>query len=104
MADIKKQYREIKTLLGGGRNLQLTDEDALRNQDVLLLLEERGYLLNLNVDGANCYRRMADFSGFEEWLKQEAREAKRLTRREWTISIVSAVIGAVLGAVIGLIP
>ena len=44
MADLKKQLKAIKKLLGDGRDLQLSDADALRYQDILYLLEERGYL------------------------------------------------------------
>lgn len=99
MADIKKQYKKVKALLGDGRNLQLSDEDALRYQDVLFLLEERGYLLNIKADGMNWYRQMADFNGFEEWLKEETKESRQLSRREWMIGIVCAVVGAVIGLI-----
>ena len=42
MADLKKQLKAIKNLLGDGRDLQLSDADALQYQDILCLLEERG--------------------------------------------------------------
>ena len=44
MVDLKKQLKAIKKLLGDGRDLQLSDADALQYQDILCLLEERGYL------------------------------------------------------------
>lgn len=99
MADIIKQYKKVKALLGDGRDLQLSDEDALRYQDVLFLLEERGYLLNIKADGMNWYRQMANFNGFEEWLKEETKESRQLSRREWMIGIVCAVVGAVIGLI-----
>ena len=99
MADIKNQYKRVKELLGDGRDLQLTDEDALRYQDILELLEERGYILNLNVDGVNWYRKMAPWAGFESWLDEKIKESKRISRREWAIGIVCAVIGAVTGLI-----
>lgn len=99
MADIKKQYKKVKALLGDGRDLQLSDEDALRYQDVLFLLEERGYLLNIKADGVNWYRQTADFNGFEEWLREEVKESRQLSRREWMIGIVCAVVGAVIGLI-----
>ena len=100
MADLKEQFKAIQKLLGNERDLQLTDADALRYQDILYLLEERGYLHDFQVDGANLYRKMEDFDGFEDWLDEEIKEAKRITRREWAIGII----GAVIGAAIGLIP
>ena len=41
MANLKKQLEAVKELLGNQRDLKLSDEDALRYQDVLLLLEDR---------------------------------------------------------------
>lgn len=99
MADLKKQLKAVKQLLGDGRDLQLSDADALRYQDILYLLEERGYLHDFKVDGANLYRKMEDFDGFEDWLNEEIRDAKRVTRREWAIGIICAVIGAVIGLI-----
>lgn len=99
MADLKKQLKAIKKLLGDGRNLQLSDADALRYQDILYLLEERGYLRDFQVDGANLYRKLEEFDGFEDWLNEEIKDAKRVTRREWAIGIVCAIIGAVIGLI-----
>lgn len=99
MADIMIQYKKVKAILGDGEELQLSDEDALRYQDVIFLLEERGYLHNIRADGVNWYVKLADFDGFEEWLREEIKESKRMSRREWTIGIVCAVIGAVIGLI-----
>ena len=99
MADLKKQLKAIKKQLGDGRDLQLSDADALRYQDVLFLLEQRGYLHDFQVDGANLYRKMEDFDGFEDWLNDEIRDSKRATRREWAIGIICAIIGAAIGLI-----
>lgn len=99
MADLKKQLKAIKKLLGDGENLQLSDADALRYQDILYFLEERGYLHDFQVDGANLYRKLEEFDGFEDWLNEEIKDAKRVTRREWAIGIVCAIIGAVIGLI-----
>lgn len=99
MADIKKQFKAVKALIGKERTFQLSDEDKLRYQDVLSLLEVRGYIHDFNVDNANLYRVMAEFDGFEEWLNDELKEAKRVTRREWIIGVVCAVVGAAIGLI-----
>lgn len=99
MADLKKQLKVIKKLLGDERDLQLSNADALRYQDILFLLEERGYILDLKVDGINLYRQLEDLDGFEEWLNDEIKDTKRVTRREWAIGIVCAIIGAVIGLI-----
>lgn len=99
MTDYKKQLDVIKKKFGDDRDLQLSDSDALRYQDILCLLEERGYILDFKVDGANLYRKLEDFDGFEDWLNGEIKDAKRITRREWSIGIVCAVIGAAIGLI-----
>ena len=99
MADLKKQLKAIKKLLGDKRDLQLSEADALRYQDILYLLEERGYLHDFQVDGANLYRKMEDFDGFEDWLNEEIKDAKRATKREWAIGIICAVVGAAIGLI-----
>lgn len=97
MTNLKKQLKAVKDLLSDERDLKLSNEDALRYQDVLLLLEERGYIHNFNVDGVNWYRVLVDFSNFEEWFNEEIKEDRRITRREWMIGIVCAIVGAVIG-------
>lgn len=99
MLDLKKQLKAIKKLLGSERDLQLSDADALRYQDILFLLEQRGYLHDFQVDGANWYRKTDDFDGFEDWLNEEIKDEKRVTRREWAIGIICAIIGATIGLI-----
>ena len=72
---------------------------ALRYQDILCLLEKRGYLHDFKADGVNWYRKMEDFDGFEDWLNEEIMDAKRVTRRDWAIGIICAVIGAAIGLI-----
>jgi hypothetical protein len=98
LTDIKKQYKKLKPLLDGD-GLELSDEDKLRCQDALQLLELRGYIRDMEVDGANLYLQMAEWDGFEDWLDEMIKESNRLSRREWTIAIVSAVIGAAIGLI-----
>lgn len=99
MANLKKQLKAVKNLLGDERDLKLSNEDTLRYQDVLVLLKDRGYIHDFNVDGLNWYRVMADLNGFEDWLNEEIKDAKRITRREWIVGIVSAIIGAAIGLI-----
>lgn len=100
MANLKKQYRALEKLASGeGKSFALTDEDALRYQDVLYLLEERGYIMNLKADNENWYVKMASWDGFVDWLNEEIQEEKRLSRREWSIGIVCAIVGALVGLI-----
>ena len=97
--DIKKQYNELKALWGTEKSRNLSDEEALRYQDVLELLQERGYIMNLRVDGTNLYTKRAEWDSFQDWLEQQIKTSRSLSRREWLIAIVSAGIGALLGQI-----
>lgn len=97
--DIKKQYNELKALWGTEKSRTLSDEEALRYQDVLELLQERGYIMNLRVDGANLYTKRAKWDSFQDWLEQQIKTSRSLSRREWLIAIVGAGIGALLGQI-----
>ena len=99
LTDIKKQYEKLKAIIGDEDSFDLSDEDALRCQDALSLLVERGYLYDINADGANLYLKEAELDGFGDWLDEMIKESKRLSRRECTIAIVSAVIGAAIGLI-----
>lgn len=99
LTDIKKQYEKLKAIIGDEDSFDLSDEDALRCQDALSLLVERGYLYNVKADGANLYLKEAELDGFGDWLDEMIKESKRMSRREWMIAIVSAVIGAAIGLI-----
>ena len=91
LADIKKQYEKLKGILGDKDTLELSYEDDLRCQDALSLLKSRNYILDAST---LCEKRY-----IKDWLDEMIKESKRLSRREWTIAIVSAVIGAAIGLI-----
>lgn len=96
LADIKKQYEKLKGILGDKDTLELSYEDDLRCQDALSLLVERGYLYDVNADGANLYFKQAELDGFGDWLNEAIKESNRLKLREWLIAIVGAAVGAII--------
>lgn len=101
----KKQYQEIKKLFAeSGSYINLSDDDNVRLNDVLLILAAKGYICPMNVDGANMYSKEADFQHFEEWHKDQEREEKKLSVREWKIAIVSALIGLIPFIITTVIP
>ena len=91
-----EQYREIKRKFAESDGMiYLSDEDNIRLQEVLVLLEVKGYLRSIQIDGINAYRRMASFDSFEAWHKDRQREERKLSAREWKIGLVGALIGLV---------
>lgn len=99
LTDIKKQYEKLRGILGDKDTLELSYEDDLRCQDAIKLLKERDYILDTSTLSTISYLKAAEWDGFEDWLDEMIKESNRMSRREWTIAIVSAVIGAAIGLI-----
>ena len=99
LTDIKKQYEKLKAIIGDEDSFDLSDEDALRCQDALSLLKSRNYILDASTLCEKRYIKAAEWDGFEDWLNEMIKESNRMSRREWTIAIVSAAIGAAIGLI-----
>lgn len=101
----QKQYKEIKDKFSGSEKVVcFSDEDVARLQDILALLEIRGYILDLEINGTNAYCKQTSFDSFESWLKDQEREDRKLSAREWRIAIISALIGLIPFIVSDVIP
>ena len=94
-----KYYNEIVLAFRNTDYITLNREDYLRLQDVLDILTERGYLVNIESDNEIVYYKEGNFSDFDRWQKDIAREKRRLSRREWYIAVISAIIGALIGLI-----
>ena len=99
-----KCYQEIVEAFGESNKMMISPEKYLRLQDVLDILAERGYIVVVPADEIVFCIKQGDFADFEEWLDDEAREARKLSRREWKIAIISAVVGALIGLLPTIIP
>ena len=93
----KKQYREIVEVFKKEYFTAFSEADYLRLQDVLQLLVSRGYIIEIKGDNARFYQQVGNFADFEAWHKDQVREERKLSRREWYIAIISAAIGAFIG-------
>lgn len=103
-----KQLNEVVALFGDETSIQLEEGTYLKNQDMLALLQTRGYIMLKDVSTlsgtAYLVVKQYDFADFKKWLKEQIKDSKKMKRRDWTIAIISGIIGAAVGAVIGLIP
>ena len=95
-----KQYHEIKERFATEKRIGISDDEWVRLRDVLILLELKGYIRELEVANTNAFERIGNFEDFEAWHKDRVREERKLSRREWKIAIVSAIIGAVIGLIL----
>ena len=67
----KKQWEEIKALAQDDDCLCLDDADAIRMKRVLDLLQEQGYIKNLDVDGTNMFLVLGNLHDFDDWIEDE---------------------------------
>lgn len=83
MKFLLKQFKEIKESFDDSNCIELTEEAYLKYQDILELLEQRGYLYNIKPN--NCYmcHKKVSLDCFEDWLKEQFKESKRMKRREY---------------------
>lgn len=94
-----KQYVEIKNAFENQRIIGISDVDYVRLKDVLVLLEMLEYIRPIEIDNTNAYRLIGNFKDFEAWHKDMIREARKITKREWRIAIISAIVGAIIGLI-----
>ena len=100
----KRMIRQIREKSKNGKIISLTDAEDQEMSDILQLLCEKEVLHDINADNENWYAVIGDFDVFENWVLNQERKVKKLSRREWWIAIISAVIGALLGALPTIIP
>ena len=93
------QYEKLLEISKEKEMFSLTTDEALLLQDILTLLKERGYIVFADLTNSHVYKILGSLNDFAEWLEIQKNEQKRLSRREWTIAIVSAIIGGVLGLI-----
>ena len=95
----KKQWEEIKTLAQNNDCLCLDDADAIRMKRVLDLLQEQGYIKNLDVDGTNMFLVLGNLHDFDDWIDDEEKkqvsmewEAKRKFDEETRRMVASSIV------------
>ena len=85
-----------------------TPEEFAVHREMIELLKEKGFVKeNPLLDQGEYYaiRRkqsytlLTDFSEINNWIEDQSAKAKKLSRREWKIAIVSAIIGALIGLI-----
>jgi len=106
----KKHFQRIKELFQEKAKNDIynfSDIELQEMKDTIDLLCSRGVLRDLEMDNANAYWKIGDFSIFDEWLNdteaQKKEEQKAEHRHDYCVAIVPAVISAILTAVIAIL-
>lgn len=82
-------------IINGKEMFTPTTDDILRNQDVLSLAEERGYIAHATLPHGTHYKVIGDLNDYKEWLIIREKEEKRLCFREWGLVLVGAIAGTI---------
>ncbi len=100
----KDQIKEIGEAFGTKNPLCIPDEsELLPIKDILELLIQTGYVKTVHRTVIRGYSQV-EISGFElvgkftdflAWVDDQEKKAKKLSRREWKIGLVSAGIGLI---------
>ena len=103
--------KEIETKFNANpNNLYIVNNSGefAAHKEIMELLEQSGFVKenSVRVQGENnvvklkqSYTLLTDFSEVNSWIKDQNAKAKRLSRREGIIAIVSAIIGALIGLI-----
>lgn len=99
----KKHLKRIEEFYATNTDYNFTDQEMQEMKDTIDLLCEREVLYDMELDGANCYLKVGDFSIFSKWIKKQEKNKKKERRsnrsHDYIIAIISAVLGAVVGAI-----
>ena len=93
--ELSKQYNELIKIINGKEFFSPTTDDILKNQDVLNLAEERGYIAHATLPHGTHYKVIGNLNDYKEWLLARKKEEKRLYFREWMLVLVGAIVGAI---------
>lgn len=104
----KKQIKELENAFKNYNPLEFeTENDFLEIKDMLNLMIEQGYVEEVEYYEIERfsqvtkigYKLIGSIDTFNDWVHDQEKKAKRITHREWKISIISAIIGAAIGLI-----
>lgn len=100
----KEEMKTLAELEGKLSNSPFfSDKEYQLYKDALSLMEEEGLVQLRDSFGRRAYVVVGDMGVFDQWVKDQDKKAKKLSRREWRIAVTAAVIGAVIGYMLSLI-
>ena len=90
----KKALSDVKEKLSSSPFF--TDKELQIYKGVLSLMEE-GLVQLRDSFGRKAYVIVGDMTVFDQWVKDQDKKAKKLSRREWRIAVAAAIVGASVG-------
>ncbi len=60
-------------------------------------MEEEGLVQLRDSFGRKAYVVVGDLAVFDQWVNNQDKKARKLSRREWRIAVAAAIVGAAVG-------
>lgn len=106
----KRLFKEIVEAFRQHNNSIMVDNESefIESKEIMDFLLEKGFVRqterkylaqNYSFIQKPTYVLQTDLDTIMSWFKDQDRKANRLSRREWTIAIVSAIVGALIGLI-----
>ena len=100
----KDEMKTLSELKGKLSNSPFfSDKEYQLYKDALSLMVEEGLVQLRDSFGRRAYIVVGDMDVFDQWVEDQNKKAKKLSRREWRIAVTAAVVGAVIGYLLSLI-
>ena len=90
----KEHFEFIKKCFQKKSIYNFSDEELQKMKDTIDLLSNRGVIQDLEVDNANAYEKIGDFSVFDEWYKEQDKLDKKATRSSKLHDVLIVILGA----------
>lgn len=96
----KKHLQRIIELFQAKQIYNFSDTESQEMKDTIDFLCNRGVLKKIEMDNANAYRKIGDFSIFNEWYKEQDKQEKREKRSNRWHDVQMVILGAILGGLV----
>ena len=96
----KQHLAKIESLFESKRMHNFTESEFQEMKDTIELLCMRGVLQDLEIDNANAYSIIGDFSIFNNWVKEQEKNKKKEKRSSLKRDILLLAIGTVFGGIV----
>ena len=94
----KDEMKTLSELKGKLSNSPFfSDKEYQLYKDALSLMMDEGLIQRRNSMGRAAYVIVGDMAVFDQWVKDQDRKARKLSRREWRIAVTAAIVGAAIG-------
>ena len=92
----KSQLKEIENAFACNKIIGIADDEESRLLDMLRLLVSRGIIQPMEMDNTNAYRLTGTFKEFWNWVDDQEKKSRKLSRKEWVQCLLSGLGGVVL--------